>query len=87
MKERVAEHQRTGAPPLHALRGPVLHGQHGLQLEGTWPAHEMDQAPKLLPLEGGRAPTAPILPSSARDAGPFRTYGVPQYAPTATEAQ
>ena len=87
MKERVAEHQRTGAPPLHALCGPVLHGQHGPQLEGTRPAHEMDQAPKLLPLQGSRAPTAPILPSSAGDASSSRTYGVPQYAPTATEAQ
>ena len=52
MKEQVAEHQRTGAPPLHVLHGPVLHGQHGPQLDGTWPAHEMDQALKLLPLEG-----------------------------------
>ena len=86
-KEQVVEHQRTGAPPLHALCGPVLHGQHGPQLEGTWPAHDMDQAPKLLPLEGSQAPTAPTLPSSARVAGPSRTYGVPQCTPTATEAQ
>ena len=87
MKERVVEHQRTGATPLHALCGPVLRGQHGPQLERTWPAHEMDQAPKLLPLEGSRAPTAPTLPSSARVAGPSRTYGAPQCTPTVTEAQ
>ena len=84
MKERVVEHQRTGAPPLHVLCGPVLRGQHGLQLERTWPAHKMDQALKLLPLEGSRAPT---LPSSARVASPSRTYGAPQCTQTATEAQ
>ena len=52
MKEQVIGHQRTGATLLHALCGPVLRGQHGPQPEGTWCAHEMDQAPKLLPLEG-----------------------------------
>ena len=87
MKEQVVEHQRTGATPLHALCGPVLCGQHGPQPERTWPAHKMDQAPKLLPLEGSQAPPAQTLPSSAGAAGPSRTYGVPQCTPTATEAQ
>ena len=87
MKGRVAEHQRTGAPPLYVIRRQVICGQHRPQLEGTWPAHEMDQAPKLLPLAGSRASAAPVLPSSAGGAGPSRTYGVPQYTPTATEVQ
>ena len=38
-KERVVEHQRTGATPLHVLCGQVLHGQHGPQPGRTWPAH------------------------------------------------
>ena len=84
MKEQVVGHQRTGATLLHVLCGPVLRGQHGSQPEGTWHAHEMDQAPKLLPLEGSRAPT---LPSSAEVSDPSGTYGAPQYAPTATEAK
>ena len=38
--------------PLYVIRRQMLRGQHGPQLEGTWPAHEVDQAPELLPLEG-----------------------------------
>ena len=83
----MAKHQRTGAPPLYVIHRQMLHGQHGLQLEGTQPAHEVDQALELLPLEGSRAPAAPPLPSSAEGAGPSRTYGAPQYTPTATEVQ
>ena len=78
-KEQVVEHQRTGATPLHVLCGLVLHGQCGPQLERTWHAHKMDQAPKL--------PPVPTLPSSAGAANPSRTYGAPQCAPTAIEAQ
>ena len=87
MKEQVVEHQGTGATQLHALCGQVLSGQHRPQLERTWPAHKMDQVPKLLPLEGSRALPAPTLPSSTGAAGPSRTYGAPQCTPTATEAQ
>ena len=83
----MAKHQRTGAPPLYAIRRQMLCGQHGPQLEGIRPAHEVDQAPELLPLEGSRAPAAPPLPPSAGGAGPSRTYEAPQYAPTATEVQ
>ena len=83
----MVEHQRTGATPLHVLLGPVLCEQHWLQLERTWPAHKMDQAPNLLPLEGSQAPAAPTLPSSAGTASPYGTYGVPQCAPAATKAQ
>ena len=52
MKEQVVEYQITGATLLHVLCGPVFCGQHRPPLERTWCAHEMDQAPKLLPLEG-----------------------------------
>ena len=52
MKERVVEYQRTEATLLHVLCGPVFCGQHGPPLERTSCAHEMDQAPKLLPMQG-----------------------------------
>ena len=40
--------------PLHYMEyiDKSLRGQHGPQFEGTRPAHEVDQAPELLPLEG-----------------------------------
>ena len=83
----MAGHLRTGASPLHALCGQVLSGHHWPQLKRTWPAHKMDQDPKLLPLEGNQAPPAPTLPSSSGAASPSRTHGAPQCAPTATEAK
>ena len=73
-KEQVVEHQRTGSPLLHALRGPVLHGQHGHNLKGLgllmkwirpqsyyhWKVAELQQLQHCPHLQGLPVPPGPM---------------------------